>query len=162
MRDADVTARVVALQRRPAPDDDDAIAVEGYRPIVPDGTYDAKFIGHDTMLLFRQPKVFLRFAIVQHGEFFDQGIWLPRPYRVRRVAKPVGANGKFVLDGGGDLYRMLLQVLDVRLRKDRISLHALKHLPLRISTRTVIVDRKGKPLPEAARYSVVEDIMRAE
>ena len=85
MREANLTARLRAVQRRSKqPDDDDgdddAIAIEGYRPIVPDGTYDAKYLGHDTMLLFKQP-VFLRFEIVQQGEFFDQGIWLPRPYR---------------------------------------------------------------------------------
>ena len=85
-----------------------------------------------------------------------------RPYRVARVIKPVGADGKFVLDGGGDMFRMLTRVLDLKQRRDRISLRALKHLPLRILTRTVTKDRNGHDLPDLARYSVIEDITRAD
>ena len=144
------------------PNDDFAIQIEGHRELVPNGWYEAKFCGHDTALMFKQPKVFLRFEIVQQGEFFDKGIRLARPYRVRRVAPPAGPNGKFVLDAGGDLYRMLLRVLDVKQRRDRISLLALKHLPLKIRTRTVTKDREQRDLPSLAQYSVVEDVARAD
>ena len=106
--------------------------------------------------------MFLLFEIVEHGEYFEKQVRLPRPYRVRRVIAPAGPNGKFVLDGGGDMYRMLLRVLDMKQRRDRITLRALKHLPLRIVTRTVTKDRNGHDLPDLARYSVIEDITRAD
>ena len=159
---ANVRAKVTRLQVADDVNDDVAIAVEGFRELVPDGRYEAKFIGHDTALLFKQPKVFLRFEIVQHGEYFEKQVRLARPYRVRRVIAPAGPSGRFILDGGSDCFRMLVRVLDVKQRKDRISLRGLKHLPLHIVTRTVIKDRNGRDLPELARYSVVEDITRAD
>jgi len=109
----------------------------------------------------KAPKVFLRFEIVEHGEFFDKGIRLARPYRVRKVLTS-GKGGKFVLDAGGDLFRMLARVLDVKQRRDRITLRALRHLPLRIRTRTVRVDREQREIPEIARYSVVAEVERAD
>ena len=159
---ANVRAKVTWLQVADDDNDDVAIAVEGFRELVPDGRYEAKFIGHDTALLFKQPKVFLRFEIVEHGDYFEKQVRLARPYRVRRVIAPAGPNGKFVLDGGGDMYRMLLRVLDMKQRRDRITLRALKHLPLRIVTRTVTKDRNGHDLPDLARYSVIEAITRAD
>ena len=44
---------------------DDEMAVEGRIALVPDGVYQAKYIGHDTAILFaRAPKVFLKFEVV--------------------------------------------------------------------------------------------------
>lgn len=152
---------VVQPLRRPEADDV-VIDVEGFKERVPDGWYCAKFLGWDTRLMFKQPKVFLKFEIVEHGEYFDKGIQLLRPYRVRRAEKPIGEHGRFVLHAGGDLYRMLVRVLDVRLRTDRITLRPLRHLPLRILTRTVTMDRDHRDLSELAQYSIVDDIVRAD
>ena len=86
------------------------------------------------------------------------GVRLVRPYRVSRLNGKPGPNGKLVLAAGGDLYRTLAKLLDTRARPDRISLRPLRHMLLRVRTRTVDIDRNGARLPEGARYSVIDDI----
>ena len=141
---------------RDVDDGDDDFAVEGHKPQVPDNKYLARYLGHDTAILFgaRAHKVFLRFEICE-GE--HQGVWLFRAYRARRVLKS-GPSGKFVLSAGGDLYRMLVRVLDVRTRPDRISLRRLRTMLLAITTETVTKDRDGLELPPGAQYSIVKTI----
>lgn len=138
--------------------DDDSILIEGRMALVPDGIYQAKYIGHDTVVLFgRAGKVFLKFEVV--GESTEYlGVHLIRPYRVRRLIGRSGPNGGFVLSAGGDLYRTLAKLLDTRARPDRISLRPLRHMLFRVRTRTVDHDRNGTRLPDAARYSVIADI----
>ena len=77
-------AGVTSLQTN---DDDVAIAVEGYRELVPDGQYEAKFVGHYTALMFKMPKVVLRFEIVEHGELFEKKFSFCVP-----IAWPVSSN----------------------------------------------------------------------
>jgi len=99
--------------------DDDSIVVEGHKALVPDGIYQAKYIGHDTAIMFgRAPKVFLKFEVVA-GEY--NGARLMRPYRARRLTSRPGPHGRFALSAGGDLYRTLAKLLDTRARPDRIS-----------------------------------------
>lgn len=138
-------------------DDDEAEGlVEDHRPRIPDGSYVAKFTGHTTAILFgRAAKLFLHFEIVE-GDFV--GIRLFRAFRLKRLTGKAGPGGKFVLSAGGDLYRMLARVLDVRGRPDRVSLRALKHMLLKVTTRTVRHDSSERPLPEDSCYSVVDEI----
>lgn len=153
--------RVIPLkQRGDAGDevDDDSMVVEGHKARVRDGVYQAKYVGHDTAILFAHaPKVFLKFEVVGESGQYD-GVRLIRPYRVRRLIGRPGPNGKFVLSAGGDLYRMLAKLLDARARPDRISLRPLRHMLFRVRTRTVDRDRSGTRLAEAAQYSVIADI----
>jgi hypothetical protein len=133
--------------------DDDAVEVEGHKPLIPDGPYLAKYVGHDTALLFaRAPKVFLHFEILD-GEHARTR--LVRPYRALRLKGKAGPGGKFVLSAGGDLYRTLVRLLDVRTRPDRISVRDLRSGLFRIHARTVDRDRDGNNLAQGARYSVI-------
>ncbi len=163
MRNPKLTAspRVVPLKQRGDAgdeDDDDSMVVEDHKAIVPDAWYQAKFIGYDTAILFRSAcKIFLKFEIADVTSKFN-GIRLVRPFRVRRLTGRPGPNGKFVLSASGDLYRTVVKLLDARARPDRISLRPLRHMLFRIHTRTVDHDRNGTRLPEAARYSVIDDI----
>lgn len=136
-------------------DDDFDIPIEGLREHVPEGWYEAKFTGWYTAIMFSGSahKVFLRFQILDPGP----NITLVRPYRARQVITR-GERGKFTLDGGGDLYRMLVRVLDEKQRRDRITFLRLKQIPLRIKVRTVRTDRLRQPLAEGAWYSVVEEV----
>jgi hypothetical protein len=146
------------IQRRAAPDEeDDEIVVEGHKPLIPDGEYMARYLHHETAVLFggRAHKIFLRFEICD-GE--HQGVQIVRPYRVRKVVGRTGRNGKFVLAAGSDLYRTLARLLDVRSRPDRITLRPLKHMLFRITTRTIIKDRDDRELTEGARYSMVDTV----
>ena len=158
MRSEKHTASPRVVPLKPRSDADDEMVVEGQLALVPDGVYEAKYIGHDTAILFAHaPKVFLKFEVVGNSAGYS-GVRLIRPYRVRELTGKPGPNGKFVLSAGGDLYRTLVKLFDTRVRPDRISLGPLRHMLFRVRTRTVDHDRKGTRLPEAARYSVIADI----
>ena len=65
-------------------------------------------VSHRTAYMFTKAhKVFLHFEVCE-GEY--QGTRLFRPYRVKRIVT-LGPRGRFVLAAGGDLYRMLADVL---------------------------------------------------
>ena len=127
-------------------------------PLVQDGKYEAVFVRHETAFVFRTGKVFLWFRIVA-GEHF--GVELYRPYRVKQLTGKAGPGGGFRLAPGSDLFAMLVRVLAVQRRPDRISLRALKGAVLEIRTRTVTSDHRQREAPEWLRYSVVDDVIRA-
>lgn len=162
MRDADLTAPAVVVPRREgADDDDDAIAaVDGFRPQIPDGWYEAKYIGHETGVVFTAPKCFLHFEITQHGEHL--GMRLFRAFRVRKLAGRPGKGGKFVVHAGGDLFALLARLLDIRLRTDRITFRPLRSMLFRVKTRTVTTNHAQQQRPDQSRYSVIETIERQQ
>lgn len=165
MRDADLNARVRALQRRtdapPSQDDDDAIAVDGFKPLLPEGRwFEARFDGHSTAIIFTAHKVFWEFTIVEPGEWFE--VKLFRAFRVRKIIGRPAKHGKFVLSAGGEMYDTLVRLLDVKQRTDRITLRPLKQMLFRVKTRTVRISHKPAPLPEHLQYSVIDAIERNE
>ena len=60
------------------------------------------------------------------------GTRLPKYYRAKHLVGKSGRGGKFRMAAGGDLYRMLARVQDVRTRPDRISLRPLRNMVFRI------------------------------
>ena len=148
------SATIIPLQR---PEDDECEVV-GFKPLLPAGlVLEAKYIGHVTALMFRrQPKVFLRFQVVEPGPY--QGIELFQPFRVHRLR----GRDKFTLHAGGDLYRLLVKLRQLKQRSDRPSLQPLKHMLFRIRTKTVTTNREGQEHDEALRYTVIDQIERGE
>ena len=148
--------RVVKPSEDATDEPDETISVEGHKPLVPEGEYLARYIGHETAVLFsRAKKVALRFEICE-GPY--QRTRLTRYYRAQQLIGKPGPGGRFQLSAGGDLYRMLARVLDVRTRPDRISVRELRTRLLRIKVRTVTRDRDNRPLPESCHYSVIDAI----
>jgi len=116
--------RVVQPSEDATDEPDETISVEGHKPLVPEGEYLARYIGHETAVLFsRAKKVALRFEICE-GPY--QRTRLTRYYRAQQLIGKPGPGGRFQLSAGGDLYRMLARVLDVRTRPDRISVRELR------------------------------------
>jgi hypothetical protein len=147
-------ATVIPLQRA----DDETCDVEGFKPLLPEGIWlEAKYIGHKTALIFRrQPKVFLRFRVVQAGPYL--GVELFRLFRVRML-KP---NGKFKVHAGGDLYRLLVRLLQLKQRTDRPSLTPLRAMLFRVRTKTVQKNSDQQDHPMMLRYTVIDEIERGE
>jgi len=106
------------------------------------------------------PKCFLHFEITQHGE--HAGIRLFRAFRVRKLTGRSGKGGKFIPHAGGDLYALLVRLLDVKLRTDRISFRPLRSMLFRVKVRTVTKNHEQEHKPEHARYSVISDIEREQ
>ncbi len=139
----------------------DDILVEGDQyPLVPDGEYVARFLLHETAVVFRTPKVFLHFELVDFGRYFKTQLW--QAYRVRRLIGTPGKGGRFALGRRSELFLDLARLYDKSIRPDRISLSSLKDVLLRVRTRTVTTDYKQRPLPEHLHYSVIDSIMGVE
>jgi len=135
--------------------------VDGFKPLLPEGKWlEARFDDHSTAIIFGAHKVFWEFSIVEPGEWFEHELF--RAFRVRKVIGRPAKHGKFVLSAGGEMYELLVRLLDVRQRTDRITLRPLKHMLFRVKTRTVRTNHNQRPIPEHAQYSVIESIERCE
>lgn len=155
----DLSARLRAIQAQ-ANDEDAGVGVEGFKALLPEGSYEAAYLGHQTAFVFNTPKVFLRFRITQHGLY--NGVEVFRAFRVRALKGRPTANGGFTLHAGGEFYSTIVRLLDVRNRADRITLRPLRTMLFRIRLRTVTTDYRQRPLPEHSRYSTIEEIERGE
>jgi hypothetical protein len=129
-------------------------------PLLPEAQYLAKMTHHETAIVFRVPKVFLRFEIVDPGEHF--GAKLFGAYRVKELAGKPGRNGRFKVRKGSDLLLMLSRVLDLKPRPDRISLCDLRGCVLRVQVKTVTRDYRQRALPSSLQYSKVADVIGKE
>ena len=98
----------------------------------------------------------MHFRIIEPGEEF--GKLLYRAYRVKALRGKTGKNGGFKLIRHQDLFKVLVRVLDLKSRPDRISLNQLRGKVLKISIRTVKKDYRQEDLPEFSWYSVVDDM----
>jgi len=162
-RAADETARAQSNHRTNVPrlqavDDDAAIEVEGFKALLPEEWFEARFTGFSTAIIFGAHKVFWEFAITETGEWFEQKLF--RAFRVRKVIGRPAKNGKFVLSAGGEMYETLVRLLDIKQRADRITLRPLRHMLFRVKTRTVRINSKQQPIAAHAQYSVISEIER--
>jgi len=162
MRNPNDTPPVRLVQREREDADDDAMPVDGVEPPMPEQWYEARYLGHETRLMFKVAKVVLRFEVVEPGEFF--GRKLERHFRAGKLTYPPtgGRDGRFVLNARSDLFALMVKLLDAKGRPDRISFRALKHMLFRIRPRTVKHDHRQKDRPEATWYSVAGEIERGE
>jgi len=129
-------------------------------PTIPNGIYRVVFVHHETAYAFRTAKVFLWFRIIEEGPYFGRMIYAA--YRARKLLSKAGKGGRFKLASGSELFRTICRVLDVKARPDRISVREFQKKVLRVAVRTVKTDYRQRELPEALRYSVVEDIIERE
>ena len=163
MRETNSNVRPLRAQRRSTHDeeDDDAVAVDGFKPLLPEGQwFEARFDSYSTAIIFATPKVFWEFTIVEPGDWFEHKLF--RAFRVRKIIGRPAKHGKFVLAASGEMYATLVRLLDVKQRADRITLRPLKQMLFRIKARTVRTNHKQERIPEHAQYSVVEEIERSE
>lgn len=158
--DTSTSAKKVSTKPKEVPLDDVLVDGEDW-PCIPAGFYLAQYTHHDTATVFSTSKVFLHFKIVEPGPYF--GVRLYRAYRASDLVGRPGRNGRFRLKKRSELYLTMCWLYEGRnLRPDRVSLRDLKNVMLRVSTRIVERDYKQRPLPEALRYSVVDEIKGIE
>ena len=140
----------------------DDVLVDGKAwPRIPDGSYLARYTHHDTAEVFGTAKVFAHFMIVEPGPYFD--VRLMRAYRASGLIGKPGRNGRFRLKRRSELYLDLCRLDERRKRRpDRVSLRDFKDVVLWVTTRTVVRDYKQRPLPEALRYSVIDELKEIE
>lgn len=135
--------------------------VEGNEwPLVPDGEYVMQCLWYETVLAFRTPKVILHMQIVEPGQHY--GKILLRAYRVKELIGKRGKHGRFRVTRHQELFLALVRLHNRSLRYKQISLRALTKVVLRVTTRTVVTDYCGRPLPTSLHYSVVDQLVAVE
>jgi hypothetical protein len=128
-------------------------------PLVPDGEYQAVFIGHETARYGRSSRAYLHFRIVDPGA--QHGKELYRAYPVAALKGRPQKGGAFRVTKHQWLFKLLCKATDAKARPDRLSLNALKNRVWVISTRTVRKDYRQNEHPVFCQYSVVDEVKHA-
>lgn len=126
---------------------------------IPDGLYQARFLGHETRRPSGKfgPKVYMYFEITTPVEF--AGVVISKYYNVKRISGSARRGGGFTPATRGDLYRDFTRLIDEPGRPDRIPLSRLKDSGWIVKVVSVLEDSKGRLLAPAVRYSKVEEIV---
>ena len=131
---------------------------------IPQGEYQAVYLYHETAFFRKTPKVYLHLKI-DGGEY--DGVKLYRAYRVKLLTGKPKKYGGFTVNHSHAIYRQMVSISNAVTRPDRISLASLKGCLLRVSVRTVKRDagaesRKPRALPDALKYSVIDELLAIE
>ena len=130
-------------------------------PLIPEGKYEMAYVDHSTWTFFgRQPKVVIRFNVIDPGDYF--GAIIPAYYNVQRTIGKRGRNGKFQASKRSNLVRDFYRVFpkEPLVRLDRLPLTKLSSTPVTGTVHTVTRDFNQRDLPEVVRYSIVKSIDR--
>jgi len=132
-------------------------------PLIPPGEYELALVQWETLTLpqFRQsPKLKLIFRVLDMGPHF--GVHLERWYNVARHIGKRGRSGGFKVGARSDAYREFCSLITAPMRPDRVPLGNLKREIVIGRVRTVTKDRKQRDIPEAAQYSVIDELLRVK
>jgi hypothetical protein len=125
--------------------------------LIEPGEYEVTFIRLSTSKAFNRHSLKLWFSIIDCGPNF--GLYLPRHYNMEWVKK----GGRFKARRHSDCVREFIAVTNEAVKRtDRIPLQdRYKGRVILARVRTVKKDSKGQSLPELARYSVIEQLIRS-
>ena len=137
--------KVIALPHR-HPDSDELV-------LVPERKYTLAYTRHQFVNIFKHPKLFVEFRIVDMGPHFEKVV--ARWYRLTKRGGRVG----FDYSLKGDLYREYVRLFGAPQRKDRLALSNFKSVEIRGKVVTVKKGQDGRDIPPAARYSVVRQLI---
>ena len=127
------------------------ICAEDYKPLIPDGVYEAQCIKHDEgFLMGKTRKLFLNFKILSQGEYY--GVELFQAYNI---------NHKKKISSGSKYYKTWVMVngWNKPSKGAIMSARIFINKMFKIKTRTTKPKRDGKPMPENFWYSVVDEII---
>jgi hypothetical protein len=141
------------------PEDEGRLDPDDKLVLIPDGLYQARFLGHETRRSSGRfgPKVYMYFEITAPEEF--AGEVLVKYYNVKRISGSARRGGGFTPSSKGDLCRDFARLIDEPGRLDRIPLSRFRDKEWIIKVVSVLQDSKGRLLTSAVRYSKVDDIV---
>lgn len=116
---------------------------------LPDGEYEATYVGHRCVFVFRVWKVRVDFRLLARP-----GITLARWYRATVSRSRISAIGT-----SSDLVRELSAVVGKRVRRDRIPVGEFANHAVRVQVKTVTTDRNQRELAKVNKYSVIECVL---
>ena len=144
--------------------DDGYFSIEGgLPPCIPDGRYEAVFEKYTKARPYgdRKPKIAIWFEITSSEDAI--GVVLPKYYNVELVEDSERRKNDF--KGGGhcsQFVRDYLRLFGKPARLNRIPMNVFRNKVFSIFVRTVKTDSRKQELPEAAYYSVVDQIIQIE
>jgi hypothetical protein len=130
-------------------------------PLIPEGKYEMAYASHHTWIFMgRQPKVVIRFCVIDPGEYF--GVIIPAYYNVQRTIGKRQRNGRFKASKRSNLVRDFYRVFpkEPLVRLDRLPLTKLNTTTVIATVHTVTRDFTQRDLPEVIQYSIVKSIDR--
>jgi hypothetical protein len=141
------------------PEDEGRLDPDDKLVLIPDGLYQARFLGHETRRSSGRfgPKVYMYFEITAPEEF--AGEVLVKYYNVKRISGSARRGGGFTPSSKGALCRDFARLIDEPGRLDRIPLSRFRDKEWIIKVVSVLQDSKGRLLTSSLRYSKVEDIV---
>jgi len=132
--------------------------VEDSHVLIEGGNYEVAFLFLRTSNAFKRASITLWFRVISPGLAFEA--FLPRHYNMEWVKK----GGHFKARRHSDCVREFIAVTGQPVKRtDRIPLvDRYKNRVILAKVRTVKHDSKGYPLPELARYSVIERLIQSQ
>jgi hypothetical protein len=139
----------------PAPDSHSRIEDSHY--LIEPGEYEVMYEFYKTSMSFNRPNMTAWFSVASPGTAF--GLYLPRHYNLEWVKK----GGQFKARPHSECVRDFIAVTGETVKRtDRIPLDTrYKGIIIVAEVRTVTKDSKGRKLPELARYSVIDRLIRS-
>ena len=128
-------------------------------PRVPNGVYQVRYEYYETRPSFGmgRPKVFITFSVITPVEY--RGTLLQKFYNVERIKEPRRGGG-FVPPYNGDLMRNMDRLFGAPTRRDRLVIGGnFRTRDWDVLVREVTFDAKKRSLPEASRYSVIDEVI---
>ena len=124
--------------------------------LIEPGEYEMTYALHRLSTSFGRPNISVWFSVISHGPAF--GLYLARHYNLEWVKK----GGIFKARRHSDCVREYIAVTGEPVKRtDRIPLKdRYKGRIIVAKVRTVKKDSKGQSLPELARYSVIERLIK--
>jgi hypothetical protein len=130
----------------------DFVCADNYRPLIPEGKYEAVCTGHEESFCFgKTRKLFLHFKIITPGEHLGKELFLPfnMPY-----------DGKLKL--GSKYYKTWVMVNSWQkpTRNAKMSPRIFLNKAYIVNVKTVKPQHNGAIMPKDFHYSVIEQILR--
>ncbi len=127
---------------------------------IPEGTYDFAFVCYETKRLHVNAfKLVIWFRLVSPGE--HHGVVLGRYYNIKRIIGKPGLNGGFKVGPKSDFIREYAALFGcIPKRLDRIPMSPFSPVVLEGVTHTVSISARRRPIPEPARYSVINQLTK--
>lgn len=129
------------------------------RVLLPEDEYRFEYVDYRTAKLFMTPKLIVRFKIVKG--VYENSV-LERFYGVSKLVGPPKKYGNYKTGGSADAYRDFVRLTGRVPRRDRMSWTAIRGIPLIGTVRTVIKDHRRRELDPLLRYSVIDELRRAD
>jgi len=131
--------------------------------LIPEKNYEFVFFDYSTKLMLgKNPKLVLRFKIMDFGDYFE--LILSKYYGVRKLVGKPGKYGGFLVGRKSKFLREFLTLFPDQSvkRLDRIPMSRFQGVIIKGKVKTVVKGFDQRKIPEPLQYSVIEDLLKTK